>query len=260
MGYVIIWEKSSLVPSQTIEHLGLTINSLDMTVRIGREKCNNIIDVCKKVKAARNISIRTVARLLGTMTSYLPGVENGLLHYRALEACKNVALKRNEFNFDKSMTFNSDAKEDISWWQNNVAQQCTKLNRGPPVIILTTDSSMKGWGAVRDDNKTGGSWNADEQTFHINALEMKAVLFGLKSLCSEVSDSHIQVKTDSSTCVSYINARGGAKSIVCNEMAKAIWDWCLYSRNFVSAVHLAGVLNSVADFESRHQTDNTEWS
>ena len=59
---------------------------------------------------------------------------------------------------------------------------------------------------------------------HINFLEMKAVLFGLESLCRDLRVKHIRVESDNTTTVAYINAMGGIKSTVCNEMALQLWQ------------------------------------
>ena len=59
-----------------------------------------------------------------------------------------------------------------------------------------------------EEQQTGGLWSAKEHCFHINYLEMKAVLFGLQSLCSDLTDKHIRIQSDNTTTVSYINAMG----------------------------------------------------
>lgn len=42
-------------------------------------------------------------------------------------------------------------------------------------------ASTRGWGAVYGAQTNGHLYSLDEQTFHINYLELKAVLSGLKS-------------------------------------------------------------------------------
>lgn len=44
------------------------------------------------------------------------------------------------------------------------------------------DASLTGWGSKFGSMVTGGQWDLQELD-HINCLELKAVLFGLKSLC-----------------------------------------------------------------------------
>jgi hypothetical protein len=48
-------------------------------------------------------------------------------------------------------------------------------------LVLQTDASLLGWGAVMNDSKTGGIWNYDEKENHINYLELLAVFYALKA-------------------------------------------------------------------------------
>ena len=89
LGYIVNFNKSVLTPTQIIEHLGLIINSIDMTVRVTPDKGSHMIDICKKLISSKDPSIREVSRVLGTMISYLPGIEFGMMNYRRLESCKN---------------------------------------------------------------------------------------------------------------------------------------------------------------------------
>ena len=83
------------------------------------------------------------------------------------------------------------------------------ITQDKPDFILTSDASKIGWAAVCGDHKTGGCWDLDEQQYHINYLESKAVLLGLKSLCSGTQNKHIRIQSDNTTTVAYLNAMGG---------------------------------------------------
>ena len=98
-----------------------------------------------------------------------------------------------------------------------------------------------------------------EKELHINVLELKAVFFGLKSLCNEFQDGHIRVRIDNTTAVAYVNNMGGVKSIQCDLVAQEIWNWCCSRRIWISAEHIPGSENSVADRKSRVFKDDTEW-
>ena len=106
----------------------------------------------------------------------------------------------------------------------------------------------------------GGFWSIEEQRYHINFLELKAVLLGLKSLCGAFSEKHVLIQSDNTTIVAYINATGGIKSLPCNEMETMIWDWCLNHNICLSAIHISGSKNIQADKESRVLKESTEWS
>lgn len=64
-----------------------------MTVRLTPKKADKIVVLCQKALRARELSIREVASLIGTLVSTFPGVECGPLYYRHLEWDKDLALK-----------------------------------------------------------------------------------------------------------------------------------------------------------------------
>ena len=65
--------------------------------------------------------------------------------------------------------------------------------------------SKLAWGAIFDKETAGGQFPLDESLLHINVLELKAVLFGLKSLCSHLRQAHMKVLSDNRTAVCAIN-------------------------------------------------------
>ena len=56
------------------------------------------------------------------------------------------------------------------------------------------------------------------------------------------------------------NNKGGVKSSPCHIVAKNIWEWAIERNNILSAQHLPGKENTVADRASRIFDVNTEWS
>ena len=260
LGYVVNFEKSMLCPTQKIEHLGLVLDSVNMTVSLNDDKRSNIIKMCKNLLGADKHTIRTVAKLIGTMVSYLPGVEFGKLHYRQLEYDKIEALKKAKGNYECYMTLSKDAFNDIQWWIHNVRFQTNKIIKPAPTVVLSTDSSGTMWGAVRGTHKTGGCWDTAEQQEHINVLEIKAVLLGLQALCADCTDKHIRIRSDNTTTVHYINEMGGSRSYKCNLLAIQIWQWAIERQLWLSVEHVAGVLNQEADSESRDRNNSGEWA
>ena len=83
----------------------------------------------------------------------------------------------------------------------------------------------------------------EEQSFHINVLELKAVLFGLNALCGTMANTHILVKTDNSTTVAYLTHMGGSKSTSCNKIARDVWLWCKLRNIWLTVTHIPGVEN-----------------
>lgn len=259
VGFITHHKKSVFIPTQNIDFLGNTIDSKEMIVYLPIEKKEKIVHECQNLRIRKVASIREVAHVIGLLVSTFSAVEYGPLYYRKLEREKIKALKMNSGKFEANMDITVDMKEDLRWWIENLYQQQRKITRGNPDLILITDASMTGWGAHCGNEKIGGRWNLQESAHHINYLELLAIFYGLKSFCrNSAQNSHVQVKTDNTCAVSYINSMGGIRSPECNDIAVQVWQWCIDKNIWVSAAYLPGSQNS-ADFESRHFNDNIEW-
>ena len=183
----------------------------------------------------------------------------GPLFFRQLENEKTVSLKLQYGNFDAEMVLSATARSDLQWWVKNIERASKPISQGKPSYSLYTDASLLGWGAVFQDHSSGGHWAPDEASQHINCLELKAVYMGLQSFCQNLSQAHLRIFTDNTTAVAYINNMGGTHSLECNHIARTIWLWCLEHDIWISAAHLPGKSNSVADKASRIFHDHTEW-
>ena len=95
--------------------------------------------------------------------------------------------------------------------------------------------------------------------YHINYLEMKAIFLALKSFLPLRITKHVRVFTDNFTALTYINKQGGITSKECNSMAIAIWEVCLEYDSHITAAHIPGKHNTLADTASRKFDDSKEW-
>ena len=93
LGFCPNLAKSVVQPTQVLEHLGFILNSLDMSVSITDYNFRKFLDKADKILQLNIIPIKLVARLLGIMVSFFPGVEYASLFYRQLEIEKSIALK-----------------------------------------------------------------------------------------------------------------------------------------------------------------------
>ena len=74
-----------------------------------------------------------------------------------------------------------------------------------------------------------------------------------------MGNCHIQLQIDNTTAIAYINNMGGSKSKELDQLAFQIWEWCIARHIWLSAVHIAGRLNTGADEKSRVFSDNHGW-
>ena len=80
-----------------------------------------------------------------------------------------------------------------------------------PSLVIFSDASLSGWGAVCNGVRTGGPWTTAEADVHINILELPAAFFALQCYADSSRDCSIVLKIENSTAVCYINKLGGGR-------------------------------------------------
>ena len=203
--------------------------------------------------------MKQVAEVIGILVSNFPEAQYWPLHYRNVERDKYLALVLNKGNYKGKMQLSLMALQEIRWWLNNAITLHRDIQHPRPSVTIQSDASKLGWGAVLGAQKTGGRWTPLETESHINRLELLAALFALKCYCSKMGNCHIQLQIDNTTAIAYINNMGGSKSKELDQLAFQIWEWCITRHIWLSAVHIAGRLNTGADEKSRVFSDNHEW-
>ena len=263
LGFIIHPKKSILTPTHEITFLGFTINSTTMTVKPTTEKCDELAGLCRKLRNKPKPSIQNVASVVGKIVAIFPGAQYGPLHYRELEKDKSNALRLSRGDYNANMQLSGGARAELLWWEHYVHTVSLSLDKGPYQFCLSSDASGKGWGISDGPTDGGGKWNdlekARAEENQINYLELWAAFMALRAYCSEENNVHVKLDIDNTTAIAYINHMGGTKSHDCNELAKEMWEWCIERKIWVTACHLPGVLNTVADRRSREFRDQTEW-
>jgi hypothetical protein len=145
-----------------------------MAVTPTNEKKQRIVTICSAILEITSPSIRQVAELIGIIVSNFPGAQYGPLHYRRLEYEKYLAVLANKGNYAAQMSLSPQALSDIRWWLDNAHHLKRDIIHHNPDIVLKSDASNLGWGAVCADKKAGGRWLPSEAALHINILELKA--------------------------------------------------------------------------------------
>ena len=188
-------------------------------------------------------------------TTHCPG------EHISLEMDKTTALRQNKGNYNTHMKLSQESAPEIKWWYDNITtvKYPILLATSKVDVIIYTDASTNGLGAVKDAEKTGGRWSEEEAKYHINCLELIAAFFGLKAFCKNEQGIHVQIYSDNPTTANYINAMGGTHSRECNTIAKNSWQWCRDQQMCLTAAHIPGTKNVEANRESRVFSDNKEW-
>jgi hypothetical protein len=171
LGLTIHLDKSILIPTQEIQYLGFILNSREMTVQLTREKALKIKELCQNILCLEYISIREFSELMGKTVSSEYGIPYAILLHKRLQFSKNEQLRRHYGNNDATFALNKKCIEYIQWWVKNVETSKKHVCIGNHTVVITSDTSLSGWGRVYENNSTGGRWSVDESSYHINQLD-----------------------------------------------------------------------------------------
>ena len=89
---------------------------------------------------------------------------------------------------------------------------------------------------------------------------MFAIKLALESFEEQLKQKHVKLMVDNMTALTILNNMGTSRSWKLNELNKDIWVWCIDRRIWLTAAHIPGVNNTVADRESRLNQQEIEWS
>ena len=111
------------------------------------------------------------------------------------------------------MTLSVQALLELRWWIDSIREWNGRAIISPsPDLVIETDASLTGWGAVLDQQRIGGAWNSEEKELHINVLELKGALFAVRAFATDKANIHVHLKMDNVSAVTYIQKLGGTRS------------------------------------------------
>ena len=144
------------------------------------------------------------------------------------------------------------------WLRPQVLEAKIFFRPPPPSVEVFTDASLQGWG-VHDSwgRRLQGRWSPFLQTCHINILELVAVFLAIKKLQFPPS-CHLRLHSDNMTAVNCLARGGSAKSPPLNSWVLSILQLLSKKALHLTACHIAGVRNVVADGLLRSKSLSTE--
>ncbi|XP_053309715.1 uncharacterized protein LOC128471763 [Spea bombifrons] len=259
LGFVINQEKSVLIPQHQLEFLGFSVNSIHASLSLPTSKLSLIKKEIRSVLSKGLVSLRKIARIIGMLSASIQAIFPAPLHYRALQRFKNRHLQAGRI-YQDLVPLTVEAREELLWWLKHVdAWNGKAIFSSLPDIVIESDASQLGWGARCGYRTTGGRWSSQEVDLHINCLELLAGSFALKSFAKDKVNCCVLLKMDNVSAVRYINRLGGTRSRPLTELAKDFWHFCLDRGITIQAEYIPGLLNTVADWNSRYLKDSSDW-
>lgn len=259
LGWLLNLQKSNLIPSQRVRFLGYEIDSIEQKIFLPQEKIEKMQLTLITLQSNAEISVRQAMSALGLLTAAIPSVQWARLHSRPLQSDILMNWSYQE-PLEKKFNLGARAKRSLWWWRN-----LGNVSKGLPWVFpvtrrLTTDASAWGWGAHLEEKTVQGVWTKPEARRSSNWRELKAVHLSLLSLQEFLVNQHVQILSDNMTTVLYLTKQGGTKSKTLMGLAHQILRWAENNVASLSAVHLKGTENTLADLLSRKEIREAEWS
>ena len=128
---------------------------------------------------------------------------HGPLFYWQLQLDKVMALRASKGDFNTLMTLSETSKSDLQWW---ISHTHTPLSIWYPMVVpLSLFTCIFAWlGWCIEWCLHWGLFSEEEQTNHINYLEILACFLALQTFCASLRDCHIKAMNDNTTTISFI--------------------------------------------------------
>ncbi|KAI2652706.1 ORF V: Enzymatic polyprotein [Labeo rohita] len=222
LGLRVNREKSKLSPVQRISFLGMELDSVNMTACLTNERTQSVLNCLKSFRHKTAVPLKTFQRLLGHTAAAAAVTPLGLLHMRPLQRWLHDRVPRWAWHRGTlRIGVSPQCRRLFSPWSDPAF-----LRAGVPLgqvsrhVVVHTDASTTGWGAVCNGQAASGSWTGPRLLWHINCLELLAVLIALRRFLPMLRHKHVLVRTDNTATVAYINRQGGLRSCRMSQLAR----------------------------------------
>ncbi|KAL0160093.1 hypothetical protein M9458_043818, partial [Cirrhinus mrigala] len=235
LGLRVNWEKSKLSPVQSISFLGMELDSVNMTARLTNEHVQSMLNCLKLFRH------KTAAPgAYGSCNNTTQPASNETTTALATQRILRWAWHRGTFRVGVT----PECRLLFSPWSDPAF-----LRAGVPLgqvsrhVVVNTDASTTGWGAVCNGQAASSSWTGPRLRWHVNCLELLAVFLTLHLFLPMLRHKHVLVRTDSTVTVVYINHQEGLRS-------RRILLWSQMWLKLLRAVHIPEELKLMRSHDS----------
>ncbi|KAL1463801.1 hypothetical protein WDU94_015513 [Cyamophila willieti] len=164
LGWIVNRAKSQLSPVQCTDFLGVSWDTGTGRIALPEKKILAIQDLLRKTLLHQYWSLKSAQVVAGVLNFAAFAVPLGRLHLRPIQ----LALRKLPRRFPRTeSTIPVEVIEAFQWWISNV-RKSVSLHPPIPRVLLSTDASDSGWGAVLSARflqfSVGGSENLAHQS------------------------------------------------------------------------------------------------
>jgi hypothetical protein len=252
LGWPIV-ENKVTKPCQDLSFLGIRVNLVEQELSLPPEKLQAILTELQLFSTRTSAVKRDVERLVGRLNFAASVVKGGrtFLH-RMIDTVNSVQ------DHNAVVHLTDDFRADVAWWLRFASQWNGRAMMIDPAPIggprFVTDASDAAVCAVFDSEFIVRYACPVTNVWHINDRECLAVYLAALKWAESWRDKHVVVESDNQTTVYAIN-KGSSRSPIIMAMLRSMF-WLSANHNFhITARHIPGTQNTLADAGSRKQFD-----
>lgn len=236
-------------PSQKLTFLGITIDTVAMTLELPQEKLMDLKQTLSNMIAKKKTTKRKLQSLAGKLNWATQCIYGGRFHLRRIIDC----ISKLDRPWHRTRV-TVDIKLDCEWWLKfmNVFNGSTPIIDNRKGIPVSIDACPKATGAffIHDWVYCPFKQNSDEDNLHINFKEVLALEPAAQVWGHLWSNRKVFVHTDNQAAACIINKGTCRNSVVMKALRRIFWLSAVY--NFrLRAVYYPGRNNELADAVSR---------
>ena len=240
-------------PTTCIIFLGVELDTERLELRLPHHKLIQLKSLLQQWTHLRSVKKKDLESLVGQLHDASVVVRSGCTFIRRLIDALKSAHHRSSNSF---VRLNVEARSDIFWWVSfiehwNGLSMMHNLRRNNPDIIITSDASGSwGCGAYCLAAWFQYHWPPGLEDQHITIKELLPIVIAIAIWGTEYVNRSILCRCDNEAVVHIINS-GTSKDPLVMGLMRCLHFITAKFNLLLSATHIAGIENSLADALSR---------
>ena len=258
LGFWINYQKVE-GPSQRLTFLGITLDTIAMTLSLPPEKLQDLRRRLESTKAKNKVTKKQLQSLAGSLNWATQCIYGGRFHLRRI--LDTMLPLRKPWHHAR---ITKELRADIDWWLDFMADFNGSVDMVDtrPLAPVFTDACSLAAGAYFCGDWVYTPWDTcwpNAAKHHINYKEVLALETATRRWAPLWRNKKIIVHTDNQAAVAIINRGHARDPLVSASLRRIFWASALF--NFrLDAVYLPGHRNLLADKASRlHEPGNLQF-
>ena len=267
--------KCSFRPSREFTCLGFVWNTETMQCSVPRARLWEAQRTARRLVKGGDapLATRDLARFVGKVTAMTRGITGAKRRLLYIQQQLGVAVR--EGGFTGRVALSTASLRALAWWSGPLPWERNGAPLAPtprPIqgsVRSDAATETAGWGGTltmmgRPTISTRGYFSRQEQSMHINALELLGCWYTISALLpiavprTQWSNVHLSCELDSVVAIKYAMV-ANSRSLKMSKVGARFFDWREQHQLQFSCRHIRGIHNTEADALSRREWNASDW-